>query len=170
LNKIYSERNDSADVTFNLVILNNGAILKATVGNIDFIDISKHITGSLRHKLKEMGCVVQKGDFDYSRGDDCEKMTKDNQAFLLPYIEGDVLALKKLIKLLNQSCFEKFGVELNIFTNIFMSTSQLTYAVWVNFLYNERKNAVFLQTPEHEKFFRESIYGGTSLCLLTKLC
>ena len=41
-----------------------------------------------------------------------------------------------------------------------MSTSQLTYAVWVNFLYNESKNPIFLQTPEHEKFFRESIYGG----------
>ena len=63
LNKMYSERIDSADVSFKLdkLVLNNGAILKATVGNIDCFDISKHITGSLRQNLKEMGCVVQKG-------------------------------------------------------------------------------------------------------------
>jgi 16S rRNA C967 or C1407 C5-methylase (RsmB/RsmF family) len=47
--------------------------LKATVGNIDCFDISKHITGTLRQNLKELGCNVQKGDFDYSVGDDWEK-------------------------------------------------------------------------------------------------
>ena len=30
----------------------------------------------------------------------------------------------------------------------------------MNFLYKESANPIFLQTPEHEKFFRESIYGG----------
>ena len=30
----------------------------------------------------------------------------------------------------------------------------------MNFLYNKSKYPIFLQTPEHEKFFRESIYGG----------
>ena len=137
-------------------MLNNGAILKATVGNIDCFDISKHITGSLRQNLKEMGCIVQKGDFDYSLGDDWEKMSDVDQASCLQYLEGDVLGLKELTELLNHSCFEKFGVNLYIY----LSTSQLTYAVWVNFLYKESKNPIFLQTPEHEKFFRESIYGG----------
>jgi hypothetical protein len=56
LNKMYSERNDSDDGSFKLdkLVLNNGAILKASVGNIDCFDISKHITGSLRQNLKEM--------------------------------------------------------------------------------------------------------------------
>ncbi len=37
---------------------------------------------------------------------------------------------------------------------------QLTYAVWVDFRYKEEKSTIYLQTPEQEKFFRESIYGG----------
>ena len=83
-------------------------------------------------------------------------MSDVDQASCLLYLEGDVLGLKELTELPNKSCFEKFGVNLYKF----LSTSQLTYAVWVNFLYNESKNPIFLQTPEHEKFFRESIYGG----------
>ena len=85
---MYSDRNDADDDSFKLdkLVLNNGAILKATVGNIDCFDISKHITGSLRQNLKEMGCLVQKGDFDYSCGDDWEKMTKDDQASCLQYL------------------------------------------------------------------------------------
>jgi hypothetical protein len=35
-----------------------------------------------------------------------------DQASCLQYLEGDVLGLKKLTELLNQSCFEKFGVNL----------------------------------------------------------
>ncbi len=155
---MYSERNDSDDGSFKLdkLVLNNGAILKASVGNIDCFDISKHITGSLRQNLKEMGCSVQKGDFDYSLGNDWVNMNKADQESCLKYLEGDVLGLKELTELLNQSCFEKFGVNLYKY----MSTSQLTYAVWVNFLYKDSTNPIFLQTPEHEKFFRESIYGG----------
>ena len=114
LNKMYSERNDTDDGSFKLdkLVLNNGAILKAAVGNIDCFDISKHITGTLRQNLKEMGCVVQKGDFDYSGGDEWDKMSDVDQASCLPYLEGDVLGLKELTELLNQSCFEKFGVNL----------------------------------------------------------
>ena len=62
LNKMYSERDDNDD-SFKLdkLVLNNGAILKATVGNIDCFDISKHITGSLRQNLKEMEGNSSKG-------------------------------------------------------------------------------------------------------------
>lgn len=41
-----------------------------------------------------------------------------------------------------------------------MSTSQLTYSIWVNRLYSRKENKIYLQNPEQEKFFRESIYGG----------
>ena len=123
---------------------------------IDCFDISKHITGTLRQNLKDLGCNIQKGDFDYSLGDDWEKMSNNDQAMCLQYLKGDVLGLKELSEKLNLSCFENFGVNLYKY----LSTSQLTYAVWVNFLYKESKNPIFLQTPEQEKFFRESIYGG----------
>ena len=43
----------------------NGSILKASVGNIECFDISKHIPGTLRRNLEEMECSVQKGEFDY---------------------------------------------------------------------------------------------------------
>jgi hypothetical protein len=49
LNKMYSERdNDDGSFKLDKLVLNNGAILKATVGNIDCFDISKHITGSIK--------------------------------------------------------------------------------------------------------------------------
>ena len=140
----------------NNLVLNNGAILKATVGNMDLFDISKHITGTLRQNLMELGCTVQKGDFDYSLGDDWDKMSQEDQTLCIKYLESDVMGLKKLTQKLNISCYENFGVNLYKY----LSTSQLTYAVWVNFLYKKSKNPIFLQTPDQEKFFRESIYGG----------
>jgi hypothetical protein len=74
--------------------LNNGAILKASVGNISCLDISKHTTGTLRQNLQELGCTIQKGDFDYSLGDDWDCMSIDNQAECLKYLQGDVLGFK----------------------------------------------------------------------------
>ena len=54
----------------NKSLLNNEAILKFTVGNIECFDIPKHITGNLRQNLIELGCKVQKGESDYSLGND----------------------------------------------------------------------------------------------------
>ena len=69
-------------------------------------------------------------------------------------MKGDVLGLQVLSQKLNQSCFENFGV--NIYK--FISTSQLTYALWVNHWYEENSKPIYL--PEQEKFFRKSIFGG----------
>jgi hypothetical protein len=69
------------------LLLNNGAILKASVGNISCFDISKHTTGTLRQNLQELNCLVQKGDFDYSLGDDWEKMCITDQTCCLNYTE-----------------------------------------------------------------------------------
>jgi hypothetical protein len=85
-----------------------------------------------------MGCSIQKGDFDYSLGNDWENMDKADQESCINYLEGDVLGLKELTELLNQSCFETFGVNLYKY----LSTSQLTYAVWVNFLYKNSTNPI----------------------------
>ena len=83
-------------------------------------------------------------------------MSLESQSACIKYLEGDVLGLKELTERLNRSSFENFNVNLYKF----MSTSQLTYAVWVDFRYKEEKSTIYLQTPEQEKFFRESIYGG----------
>ena len=42
----------------------------------------------------------------------------------------------------------------------YLSTSQLTYSIWIHRLYTLHKNPIYLQNPEQEKFFRQSIYGG----------
>ena len=148
--------NKRPDCELNKLVMNNGAILKATVRNIECFDISKHITGSLRQNLIELGCSTQKGEFDYSLGDDWEKMSLEGQQSCIKYLEGDVMGLKELSERLNKSCFENFKVNLYKY----MSTSQLTYAVWVNHTYKENKFSIYLQNGEQESFFRESIFGG----------
>ena len=155
MNKMNKEQ-DTDTYKLNQLVLNNGSILKATVGNIECFDLSKHITGSLRQNLKELNCTIQKGDFAYDLGDDWGEMTKEDQDNCIQYLQGDVLGLKELSERLNKECFDKFGV--NIYK--YLSTSQLTYSVWVNRLYTQIKEPIYLQTPEQEKFFRESIYGG----------
>ena len=152
--KMCGDEND--DLKLKKLLLNNGAILKATVRSIECFDISKHITGTLRQNLEELRCNVQKGEFDYSLGDDWDNMSAENQSACNGYLKKDVMGLKELSQKLNQSCFENFKINLDKF----MSTSQLTYAVWVNQWYKESTNTIYLQTAEQEKFFRESVYGG----------
>jgi hypothetical protein len=78
------------------LLLNNGAILKASVGNISCFDISKHTTGTLIQNLQELNCLVQKGDFDYSLGDDWENMCRTDKADCLNYLQGDIFGLKEI--------------------------------------------------------------------------
>jgi hypothetical protein len=54
--------------------------MKAIVGNISCFDISNHTIGTLRQNLQELNCLVQKGDFDYSLGDDWENVCTTDQA------------------------------------------------------------------------------------------
>ena len=91
----------------NKLLLNNGAILKATVGNIECFDISKHITGTLRQNLIELGCKVQKGEFDYSLGNDWDKMSPKHQSACIEYLKGDVMGLKELSQKLNKIPIKK---------------------------------------------------------------
>jgi hypothetical protein len=125
LNKMYE---DDASLKLDKLVFNNGAILKANVGNIECSDISKHITGTLRQNLEELGCLVQKGEFDYNLGDEWENMSKESQTACITYLKADVLGLKELSERLNKSCFENFSVNLYKY----ISTSQLTYDVWVH--------------------------------------
>jgi hypothetical protein len=155
LNTLYKDQTTD-EYKLNQLVLNNGSILKATVGNIECFDISKHITGSLKQNLQELNCTIQKGEFDYDLGDDWEKMSQEHQEDCIQYLRGDVLGLKELTERLNKECFENFSVNLYKY----LSTSQLTYSIWVNRLYAQKKNPIYLQNPVREKFFRESIYGG----------
>ena len=54
----------------------------------------------------------KEGEFDYNLGDDWECMSIDDQANRLKYLQGDVLGLKQLSERFNQSCYEKFCVNL----------------------------------------------------------
>ena len=117
------------------MVLNNGSILKAGVRNIECFDLSKHITGSLKQNLNELNCSVQKGEFDYELGNDWDKMSREHQDDCIQYLRGDVVGLKELSERLNKECFEKFGVNLYKY----LSTSQLTYSIWVNRLYAQHK-------------------------------
>ena len=156
INKMNKMNKQHDAYKLNKVVLNNGSVLKATVGNIECFDISKHITGSLRQNLQELNCSTQKGEFDYVLGNDWDKMSKEHQDDCIQYLRGDVLGLKELTERLNKECFEQFNVNLYKY----LSTSQLTYSIWINRLYTQAKNPIYLQTPEQEVFFRQSIYGG----------
>ena len=97
----------------------NKLLLKSSMGNIECFDISKHIPGTLRRNLEELGCSIQKGEFDYSLGDDWHKMSVESKSACIKYLKGDVLGLQELSQKLNQSCFENFVYK-------FISTSPLT--------------------------------------------
>ena len=84
------------DEKLNKLLLNNGAILKATLGNIECFDISKHIPGAVKRNLEELGCSIQKGEFDYSLGDDWHKMSVESKSACIKYLKGDVLDLLEL--------------------------------------------------------------------------
>ena len=155
MNKLNKEQTND-DFKLNQLMLNNGSILKATVGNIECFDISKHLTGSLKQNLKELNCTVQKGEFDYELGDDWKNMSENSQDQCIQYLQGDVMGLKELSERLNEECFETFKVNLYKY----LSTSQLTYSIWVNRFYTQKNEPIYLQNAEQEKFFRESIYGG----------
>jgi DNA polymerase type B, organellar and viral len=102
-----------------------------------------------------LNCTIQKGEFDYDLGNDWNKMSDMDQTKCIQYLKGDVLGLKELSERMNKECFENFNINLYKY----LSTSQLTYSVWVNRLYTQTKEPIYLQTPEQEKFFQESIYG-----------
>ena len=89
--KLNLMHSDNVDIKLDKLLLNNGAILKASIGNISCFDKSKHITGTLRKNLEELECTVQKGDFDYSLGDEWDNMCNDDQTDCLKYLEGDVM-------------------------------------------------------------------------------
>ncbi len=103
-----------------------------------------------------MNCCIQTEEFDYNLGDDWVKISIESQDDCIQYLESDVVGLKELTERLNKGCFDQFGV--NIYK--YLSTSQLTYSIWINRLYTQKKNPIYLQNPEQEKFFRDSIYGG----------
>ena len=73
--------------------LNNGAILKVSVSNIECFDISKHTPGTLRRNLEEIECSIQKGDFDC---DEWHKMSMESKSACIKYLKGDVLGLQEL--------------------------------------------------------------------------
>ena len=93
-------------------IINNNSLMKATFGNIEFIDLWRHCVGSLKSNLKSFGCKIQKGDFDHSKHKRWEEMDVETKNDCLKYLEGDVLGLKELYDKLSYANYQHFGSNL----------------------------------------------------------
>ena len=95
---------------FDHFCLNNGSIIRARYKNIEFIDLKKHITGSLRNNLIDFKCDTLKGDFDYKKLDEWGKMKPKDKTDCLKYLKNDVLGLEELYNRLNDAIFDKHKI------------------------------------------------------------
>ncbi len=145
---------------FDHFCLSNGSIIRAKYKNITFIDLRKHILGSLRDNLVNFNCDVKKGDFDYNKLNFWSQMAARDQKDCLEYLKSDVLGLKELYNKLNDAIYEKFKVNLAPF----YSTSHATYTMWIHHLMKigpeEEKGAICIPTIREEINFRASCFGG----------
>jgi hypothetical protein len=138
-------------------VLANGSVLKGVFKGICFYDVRKHVQGSLKHNLKQWKCDVQKGDFDHSKGCRWEEMPESDRKDCLEYLRGDVLGLREFTEKFGFSIERRFKVDLLKY----LSTSQLTYEMWIHFLLRTfREAAIQVPAMEQEGLFREAIYGG----------
>ena len=132
---------------------NNGAIISCEYKKIRLIDLSNHLTGSLRANLESLKCKVQKGDFDHDKASAWEDMREEMKQDCLKYLEADVLGLKELYDKLNKSIFDK--TQANI--SSYLSTSSLTFNLWKRRIKNYD---IQLPTLEQEPFFRTAVKGA----------
>ena len=135
-------------------IINNGSIIKFKYKEINLFDMCKHLTGSLKKNLSDFGCKVQKGDFDHDLATPWEVMSVELKEQCLKYLEGDVLGLQELFEKVNTLVYEEHNVNLTTF----ISASALTFSLWKKNIAG--KFNISLPTMEHEKDFRQAVYGA----------
>ncbi len=123
---------------------------------IKIIDISKHLQGNLKKNLDYFKCNVQKGEFDHTRNKNWEELDEKTRGELLKYLESDVKGLMELTEKLHGSYMELYGTS----PVHWISTSQLTYALWVNNCVVKNKNSVRLPNLEEWDFIQKSLIGG----------
>ena len=150
----------SMGLKFDQFCLNNGSIIRAVYKNITFIDVRKHTVGSLRKNLINFNCKVKKGDFDYNKLDEWDKMKKEDQYECIEYLKADVLGLKELYDKLNKAVHDKFKINISSY----FSTSHATFTVWINRVIHsaksDEKGSIIIPTMKMEKTFRPAAFGG----------
>jgi hypothetical protein len=150
LYKEYLRRNIKAEN-----IRNNGAIIACHYKNIKFIDLSKHLLGSLSANLKTFNCNVQKGDFDHDKATAWEVMPEVMRADCIKYLEADVLGLRELYNKFNTTVFDKYSVNVSSY----ISTSSLTFNMWKRAI-RVQKFDIQLPTLKQEKAYRQGVRGA----------
>lgn len=142
-------------------------------------DLARHCVGKLGDMLEDFGCINQKDNIDYDIIDDFFEMCEEDRNNLLVYLEFDVLGLQELYHKLSSTIIEAIneintGLETeivdidNFYLYNFVSTSQLTYELWIRSYYAELKNKglgkeYHLYKPFHLQqghIIQDSVYGG----------
>lgn len=138
--------------------LSNGAIVVACFCKvINFWDMCRHLVGSLKENLKLYNCGIEKGDFNHSLARPWDEMDQELQAQCLEYLEADVLGMSELFDIIHGTILKEYGLEVVRF----ISTSQLTYAIWRTKTFGTRRcESVYIPTLKEEACFRKAIYGG----------
>ena len=67
--------------------LKNGSILKASIGNVECFDISKHITGTLKQNLEELKFSIRNEEFGYGWENDWSRISYKDQQFCIEYLK-----------------------------------------------------------------------------------
>jgi len=122
------------------------------------IDIRKHLGSSLQKCLKSFKCEAQKGEFDHTLNKAWDELSPEIQSDLLTYLKADVMGLAELSDKFHHACMQNYGcswIE-------FISTSQMTYGVWTNWIKDEYLAEGKIQIPNEPQwaFIQKSIYGG----------
>ena len=134
--------------------INNGSIILLEYGCLKVMDLCKHMGGeSLKKTLSAWKCAVQKGDFDHEKGQQWETMPEEDKAQCLKYLESDVMGLAELYTKFNEALFAKAHVN----ASQFISTSQLSYALWTKTL---GRSIVQLPNMSQQKDWHQAVRAG----------
>ena len=143
----------SGDV-FDEFLMNMGSILSAKVYGFKFIDLNRHLTGSLKTNLINTNCSVAKGEIDYDLFSTWEETSEELRKDCLIYLKADVLGLKELYEKTNDTIFNKYKRNLCDFVTL----SSMAFDIWKDLYMG--KNKIYIPDRKKEKFFRRAVYGG----------
>jgi hypothetical protein len=136
-------------------IINNGNIISLEFSGIKFIDVSKHLNGTLKENLESLGCEIQKGDIDHNLSCRWEDTSDERKIEVIKYLKADVLGLKEIYDMMNRQIFNDYKMNISSY----ISTSSMTFNQWKKTV-RENGFLIHLPTLEQEKGFRESVRGG----------
>jgi hypothetical protein len=132
---------------------------KDKYGKKKLVDLSRHLSGTLKDNLKEFKCNVQKGDFDHTKNGPWNTLSEDVKQDLLKYLQSDVLGLVELSDKVHNALIEKYGTS----WVHFVSKSDASYKIALDSMREKYIVTEKLMLPSLEhytKYIRPSIYGA----------